>query len=92
VRTETDRDFGPLSQELGRFAHSVDEGPLRERRDLIQGHILQIVSALHERDSTAGKEKYDDSLKPATDVTKHKIVGDEEKGKEKQAQWVHARR
>jgi hypothetical protein len=30
ARVETNRDFGPLSQELGRPAYSIDEGSLRE--------------------------------------------------------------
>ena len=37
-------DFGPLSQELARFAHSVDEGSLRERRDLISFDILIVIA------------------------------------------------
>jgi hypothetical protein len=30
TRVETNRDFGPLSQELGRLVYGIDEGSLRK--------------------------------------------------------------
>jgi hypothetical protein len=45
ARMETEGNFGPPTQELGRFVYNVDEGPLRERRDLSED--ILIVTALH---------------------------------------------
>jgi len=49
----TDRYFGLLSQEFGRFTHGVDEGSLREKWDLIRGHVL-IVIVLREHPTADG--------------------------------------
>lgn len=41
---ETNVDFGLLSRESGRFAHSIDEGCLGERWNLIRGHFLIVIA------------------------------------------------
>lgn len=42
---ETNRDFGLLGREPGRFAYSIDEGSLRERWNLIRGHFLIVIAS-----------------------------------------------
>ena len=46
--------------------------------------FTRLLSRSEEVES-AGKERDGDSLKPTTDITKDKVVGDEEKENEKQA-------
>jgi hypothetical protein len=82
ARVETNRDFGPLSQELGRLAYSIDEGSLREGEIFnIQENIViaiaigvDVVAPLGRREMMIYQNRLPMSL------YKGKVVGD--KGKE----------
>lgn len=69
ARAKTDGDAGPLSQELGRFTYSVDEGPSRERRNPNWGHLDRDRLGMDVVVSLEGERS-----QPAADIAQDKAV------------------